>query len=105
MTKKKPDYLAEYPNIATMLKDIPINARYIFLPSSESGLAQLEMAILSFRARESVRDEVMSLQKLCGFPLRPNMPVREARAKARLEGKKKDALYRQYRDRSDGDRV
>ena len=88
----------EYPNVARVFEGIPKNAWYIFMPAKSEGLLQLELALVNFQSRESVRERVMALQKLCGFSLRPNQPLHEAQAKAQLQGRKNDALYRDYRN-------
>jgi len=98
--------LKPYHNIRMMLDSIPRNAWDIFLPENEAQLAVLESNILFFRRRQKEREQVMGIQQLCGFPLRPNESLREVNIKARLAGKKKEKLRKRYnedRGRSDND--
>ena len=76
--------LKSYHNVRGMIKGIPKQLWYIFLPSSPNGLPVLESRILAFRSRESDRQKVISIQKTCGFPLRPNAPLREMVAKVKI---------------------
>ncbi|MBD3258871.1 hypothetical protein GF377_10590 [candidate division GN15 bacterium] len=105
MSEDMTKLLRDYPNVRKMLEGIPENAQYIFLPSTEDDMVNLEVAILSLKARESKRNQAMALQQLCGFPLRPNAPLQEVQARARIEGKKKEMLYRKHRDQSDDSAV
>lgn len=91
------EHLGSYYNIKVMLKNLPRELWDIFLPENVEGLPQLEMNLLAFKAREVDRNRVMALQKLCGFPLRPNAALREAQAKARLQGLKKKKLLERLR--------
>jgi hypothetical protein len=90
--------LKPYHNIRMMLENIPRNAWEIFLPNSEAKLGVLESNILFFRRRQKERDQVMGIQQLCGFPLRPNESLRETTIRARLAGKKKDQLRKKYNE-------
>ena len=88
--------LQPYHNIRTMLKGIPRELWDIFLPSSEEKLAILESNILFFKRRAGERDQVMSIQRLCEFPLRPNESLRKANIRARLAGLRKEQLRQRY---------
>ena len=76
--------LKSYHNVRAMLKGIPGQLWYIFLPSSPNGLPLLESRILAFRSREEDRKKVIAIQQMCGFPLRPNAPLREMAAKVKI---------------------
>ena len=41
----------------------------------------------------------MMLQKMMGYKLRPNMTLREMNVIVKVNGKKKDNLYRKYMDK------
>ncbi|MFZ5981617.1 MAG: hypothetical protein ACOYVF_13395 [Candidatus Zixiibacteriota bacterium] len=95
-------HLDSFYNIKVMLKNMPRELWDIFLPENVEGLPQLEMNLLAFKIRETDRNRVMVLQKLCGFPLRPNASLRETQAKARLQGlRKKKLLERLEKDDQD----
>jgi len=81
--------LKSYHNVRAMIKGIPRQLWYIFLPSSPNGLPNLESRILSFRKREADRKKVIAIQQLCGFPLRPNAPLREMAARVKILRMKK----------------
>jgi hypothetical protein len=72
-----------------MLKDVPRELWCIFLPASADDIAVLERNILAFRSREIDREKVITIQKMCGFPLRPNAPLREMLTKVRIQDMKK----------------
>ncbi len=94
--------LAAYPHIRAMLSGLPLQLWYEFLPATAAGLNDMELNIISFRAKEQERDQVMTLQELCEMPLRPNQSLRETKVKARIQGRKKEALLRRYnKDRED----
>jgi len=99
--------LKPYQNIRTMLEGIPRELWDILLPANEEILPILESNIVFFRQRARNRDQVMSIQRLCGFPLRPNESLRKTNIQARLAGLKKSQLHQQYnqkrRDADDGD--
>lgn len=76
--------LRPFPNVRAMLKDIPQQLWDIFLPESLTGLPGLESNILALRAREVDRKKVMAIQQMCGFPFRPNAPLREMAAKVKI---------------------
>ena len=81
--------LKSYHNVRAMLKGIPRELWYIFLPASPNGLPILESKILAFRPREADRKKVIAIQQMCGFPLRPNSPLREMAAKVKILRMKK----------------
>lgn len=89
--------LKSYHNVQLMLESIPEELWDLFLPDDESDLAMLEADILAQRKRDLERDKVMAIQKLCGFPLRPNEPVHEVTAKARIQGVKNAKLFDNHR--------
>ena len=91
--------LRSYPNAQAMLAGLPDDLLDIFLPNTAEELARLETNILAFKARSIDRDKVMSLQKLCDFPLRPNSSLREVNTRARIQGLKKDIVRRKRRKR------
>ncbi|MEW5923900.1 MAG: hypothetical protein AB1746_07930 [Candidatus Zixiibacteriota bacterium] len=98
----KSDYekaLDSYPNIKNMLDGINRQIWYIFLPASVDDLPHLEFAIVNFKKREQIRNQVMSIQNLCGLHLRPNEPLQEVQAKAQIKGKINDELMRKQKDR------
>lgn len=82
--------LRSYHNVRMMLKGIPRELWHIFLPVSADDIALLERNILSFKSREIDREKVITIQKMCGFPLRPNAPLREMLTKVRIQDKKKE---------------
>jgi hypothetical protein len=77
--------LKPYRSILAMLSGISRQLWYIFLPENEQGLSSLEANIVAFRKKEMDREKVISIQKLCGFPLRPNVPLSEMLIKARIQ--------------------
>lgn len=81
--------LRSYHNVRMMLEEIPRELWYIFLPVSANEIAVLERNILAFRSREIDREKVITIQKMCGFPLRPNAPLREMLTKVRIQDMKK----------------
>jgi len=81
-----------------MLESIPHNAWDLFLPDNEGDLAMLEADILGQRKRDIERDKVMAIQRLCKFPVRPNEPLHEVVARARLQGLMNSKLLDDYRD-------
>ena len=93
--------LKSYHNIRQMLKGIPAELWDIFLPAREKDLSQLETSILSFRTRAEERNKVIAMQRLLGFPLRPNSSLREMQIRARIEGMKKDMLRKKRNSRRD----
>lgn len=90
--------LKPYYNVRMMLERIPRELWSVFLPATEKGLAELETRILALKAREAERDQAMTIQRLCRLPLRPNEPLREVKAKARVQGIKKDHLRKRRND-------
>lgn len=91
--------LQPYYNIRMMLEGIPRSVWDLLLPEREERLALLESNILFFKRRAKEREQVINIQRLCGFPLRPNESLREVNIKARLAGLKKDQLRKRYNDR------
>lgn len=91
--------LQPYYNIRMMLDGIPRDIWRLLLPEREEKLALLESNILFFRRRAKEREQVMNIQKLCGFALRPNESLREVSIRARLAGLKKEQLRKRYNDR------
>ncbi len=81
--------LRSYHNVRMMLKGVPRELWHIFLPVSADDIALLERNILAFKSREIDREKVITIQKMCGFPLRPNAPLREMLTKVRIQDKKK----------------
>ena len=96
MTKEIEKALPSYHNVRDMLESIPRNARDLFLPDDEAGLAMLEADILAQRKRDIERDKVVAIQKLCKFPLRPNESFRDVAARARNLGLKNSKLLDDY---------
>lgn len=100
--------LQPYYNIRMMLEGVPRDIWQVLLPDREERLALLESNILFFKRRAKEREQVINIQRLCGFPLRPNESLREVNIKARLAGLKKEQLRKKFNDRkntdeSDGD--
>ncbi len=96
--------LRSYHNIRTMLKGIQTELWYIFLPASKADLAALERNILTLKSREIDREKVITIQKMSGFPLRPNAPLREMITKIRIRDMKDGKLKpRGKRNNKDGD--
>lgn len=91
--------LRSYPNAQAMLAGMPADLLDIFLPATVEELARLETNILAFKARTIDREKVISLQQLCGFPLRPNSTLREVNARARIQGLKKEKTRKKRRKR------
>jgi len=92
MSDKIRQKLGDFPNIARMMKGIPKSLWYIFVPEDENELAMLESDILAQRKRDEERKKVMAIQKLCGFPLRPNQALKEVIALAKSKGMREDEL-------------
>ena len=92
----------DYPNVWMMLQRIPTDLWPIFLPDSPDELPFLETNVLMFRSREGEREQVMAIQRLCGFDLEPNASLPEMKALARLQGRKMDDLLRR-RESGNGD--
>ena len=90
--------LYAFRNIKKMISQLPTQLWVIFLPDTIKGLALLETNLIVLRKREETRNKVMAIQKLCGFPLRPNASLRETKIKARLEDLKRDKKYRNDSD-------
>jgi hypothetical protein len=100
MTDDMKRALKSYPNVLAMFDGIPKTLWDVFLPDTVDGLAQLEANVLAHNARAMDREKVISVQKLCGFPLRPNASLREVSVKARIQGLKRDRLRkRRFRGR------
>ena len=95
--------LQPYYNIRMMLDGIPRDIWRVLLPDREERLALLESNILFFKRRAKEREQVINIQRLCGFPLRPNESLREVNIKARLAGLKKEQLRKKFNDRKHGD--
>jgi hypothetical protein len=81
--------LKSYHNVRAMLKRIPQELWHIFLPETLNGLPVLESSIMTFRGRETERKKVMAIQQMCGFPLRPNAPLREMATKLKIHRMKR----------------
>lgn len=81
--------LKSYRNIQVMLKGIPRQVWHIFLPESKHDLVALERNIIALKCREADREKVITIQKMCGFPLRPNVPLHEAMARLKIHELKK----------------
>ena len=90
--------LNAFENIKRMVLQLPTQLWVIFLPDSIKGLALLETNLIVLRKREKSRNKVMAIQKLCGFPLRPNASLRETKIKARVQDLKRDIKYRNNSD-------
>lgn len=90
--------LYAFRNIKKMILQLPTQLWVIFLPDTIKGLALLETNLIVLRKREETRNKVMAIQKLCGFPLRPNASLRETKIKARLQDLKRDKKYRNDSD-------
>lgn len=95
--------LFHYDNIQMMLEGVPEELWDIFLPEEEDDLPDMEFNIINFRRRANERDQVMALQELCDLPLRPNMSLREARQKARLQGLRQARIFEEKYKRADDD--
>jgi hypothetical protein len=93
--------LKSYHNIQQMLNGIPAQLWDIFLPDNEEDLSRLETSILSFRARAEERNKVIAMQRLLGFPLRPNESLRKTQIRARIAGMQKDKLRKKRNNRRD----
>jgi hypothetical protein len=76
--------LRPFHNVRAMIRGIPRQLWDIFLPESLTGLPGLESSILALRTREVDRKKVIAIQQMCGFPLRPNAPLREMAAKVKI---------------------
>lgn len=92
------EVIGSYPNVLLMLKGLSRELWQIFLPDTADGLAMLEADILSQRKRDVERDKIMAIQRLCGFPLRPNAPLQDVVEQAKLQGLKNDHLLNDYRE-------
>jgi hypothetical protein len=97
--------LKDYYNVSMMLERIPEELWPIFAPKTIDELSALEQGILSFKSREREREQVITIQRLCGFPLRPNIPLSEVKARARLQGREKDKLRKRRDEDTDSDSV
>jgi hypothetical protein len=84
--------LKPYPQIRAMLVGIPQQLWDIFLPDAASDLPALERRLTTFKGRAVDREKVMTIQKACGFPLRPNDPLHEMVAKMRIQKLKEEWL-------------
>jgi len=93
--------LKAFPNIRTMLEGVPRDLWDIFLPTTADKLPQLETRIYDFVLGEPDREKVMSIQRLCEFPLRPNASLSETMAKARIQGMKKAKLLDRFKREDD----
>ena len=71
--------------VLKMLKDIPEDVRYLFIPKTEDELFQLEFSLISFGKRQETRMKVIQIQKEFGLPLRPNMSLKEVGVLVRIE--------------------
>jgi len=92
-----------YPGAEAMLGGLPRDLVSLFVPKSEAEWTELERRITSLKSKERVRKQVMGIQQLCGFPLRPNEALQEVMARARLQGMLKDRKY--YRREIDDDDI
>ena len=90
--------LKPFYNVRMMLYSIPRELWDIFLPETEQGLTSLETNILALKSREADREQVMSIQRLCGMPLRPNDSLAEVKSRARVQGIKNDKLRKHHND-------
>lgn len=95
--------LKPYHNIRRMLNGIPRKMWSAFLPESANDLAQLETSIIKLRRREVERNKVMAIQRLCSFPLRPNDPLQETTAKAKIQGIKNGRRMDRFRRNENDD--
>lgn len=84
----------DYPNVWLMLQRVPSDLWDLFLPTSPDELPCLENNILMFMGREAEREQVMAIQRLCGFDLEPNASLGEMKALARLQGQRKSDLLK-----------
>jgi len=89
--------LAAYPHIRAMIEKMPRNLWYIFLPGSPDQWSELETCIIDMTRREKIREQIMAIQKLTGMPLRPNEPLEEVIAKARIKGRINNIRFRRYK--------
>ncbi len=87
----------DFPNIWQLLQQVPPDLWRVFLPASLDDLPLWEANILLFEQRAADREQVMAIQRLCGFELEPNASLGEMKALARLQGIKKDDLLKRYR--------
>ena len=88
MKKDIDKILASFPNMRRMLESIPQDLWDILLPETEDALCMLEADIIAQEKRDLERSKVMAIQKLCGFPLRPNEPLLDVIARAKIQGMK-----------------
>jgi len=93
--------MEEFSNVREMLDGIPEELWSIFVPEHYDDITYLDRNIERFKARQAERDRVMSIQRLCELPLRPNSSLHETKTKARLEGMKKNQLRKDLRNRQD----
>ncbi len=93
--------LKSYHNVRTMLKKIPRQLWYIFLPDTIGGLHALESSVMALRPREVDRQKVMAIQLTCNFPLRPNAPLHEIAARLKILKLKKSGFGNSKEDGSD----
>ena len=104
MKKEILNALYSFKNIKQMILPLPPQLWSIFLPNTLKGLALLETNLIVFKKRERARNKVIALQKICGFPFKPNASLRETRIKARIEDLKRDQKYSdRYNDLYDED--
>jgi hypothetical protein len=94
-------YAKVYTAVKAFMESVPRQLWPILLPATPGGLPDLEVNIANFQSRASEREQVISVQRLCDLPLRPNEPLSETTAKARLQGRKYRALLDQLLDRSE----
>ncbi len=88
--------LIGFPNVAWMLKGLSPQLWGVFMPDSYEKLKALEANIAEHRKREMDPQRVTSLQRLCGFKVQPNFTLSEVQAMARIQGKKKSMLLKEY---------
>ena len=101
MSANVEQYLDAYTCTKAMLNGLPRDLWDIFLPETPGGLPDLEANIISFVARAEEREAVISLQRLCGMPVRPNEALAETKAKARLRGAQKRKLMEEKKRQGD----
>ncbi len=101
----------KYPNVLQMLRSIPKDLRRIFVPMGMTfrDLELLNINISKHKAVDRERNIVMSVQRASGFPLRPNISLREAVIKAKIQALKKDLNSppneKGYEQNQDGDSI
>ncbi|MEE9441617.1 MAG: hypothetical protein V3V99_03010 [candidate division Zixibacteria bacterium] len=94
MNKDLENKLSSYPNVKFMLDGLPKDIWSLFLPEDLDKLYILESRIVVFKKKEMERERVMSIQRVCDFPLHPNESLAEVQARARIQGKKNDKKFR-----------